>query len=235
MKKDEIVQHLIELREVIKKGGLRKNLTDRRFLLGKATALLNFDEMLQANAIQAADILSQPEFSSSMYSRMEGRLDFILSQGIHELELGIKPRNMLGNKIFIGHGRSPVWRDLKDFLSERLSLEWEEFNRVPIAGVSNTSRLQQMLEESVFAFLVLTAEDEQPDGRYHPRLNVVHEAGLFQGRLGLEKAIVLLEEGCEEFSNIVGLGQIRFPKGKVSTKFEDIRAVLEREGIITKS
>lgn len=65
------------------------------------------------------------------------------------------------------------------------------------------------------------------------RLNVVHEAGLFQGRLGFRKAIVLLEEGCEEFSNIHGLSQIRFPKGDISARFEKIREVLEREGLIT--
>jgi hypothetical protein len=35
-----------------------------------------------------------------------------------------------------------------------------------------------------------------------------HEVGLFQGRLGFEKAIVLLEDGCEEFSNIKGLVQM---------------------------
>ena len=58
----------------------------------------------------------------------------------------------------------------------------------------------------------MTAEDEQPDGTLRARENVIHEAGLFQGRLGFEKAIILLEEGCEEFSNIEGLGQIRFPE-----------------------
>jgi predicted nucleotide-binding protein len=64
------------------------------------------------------------------------------------------------------------------------------------------------------------------------RLNVVREAGLFQGRLGFKKAIILLEESCEEFSNIVGLGQIRVPTGRISAKFEEIRIVLERENII---
>ena len=83
------------------------------------------------------------------------------------------------------------------------------------------------------AFLVMTAEDEQADGKLRARENVVHEAGLFQGKLGFEKAIVLLEDGCEEFSNIQGLGQIRFPKGNIKTAFEDIREVLEREGILT--
>jgi predicted nucleotide-binding protein len=56
--------------------------------------------------------------------------------------------------------------------------------------------------------------------------------GLFQGRLGFEKAIILLEEGCAEFSNVQGISQIRFPKDDIGAKFEDIRQVLEREGII---
>ena len=82
------------------------------------------------------------------------------------------------------------------------------------------------------AFLVMTAEDEQTDGTLHARENVIHEAGLFQGKLGFERAIILLEEGCQEFSNIHGLGQIRFPKGNIKAAFEDIREVLKREGII---
>ena len=61
----------------------------------------------------------------------------------------------------------------------------------------------------------------------------VHEAGLFQGRLGFTKAIILVEEGCKEFSNAEGLGQIRFPKGRVSAAFESVRGVLEREGLLT--
>ena len=73
----------------------------------------------------------------------------------------------------------------------------------------------------------MTAEDEQLDGTNYARLNVIHEAGLFQGRLGFDKAIILLEDGCVQFSNIDGLGQIRFPKGQISAKFEEIRNVLE--------
>jgi predicted nucleotide-binding protein len=89
-----------------------------------------------------------------------------------------------------------------------------------------------MLEAAAIAFLVMTAEDEMAGGAVQARMNVVHEAGLFQGRLGFTKAIVLLEEGCEEFSNIEGLGQIRFPKGNISAAFEEVRRVLEREGLI---
>jgi predicted nucleotide-binding protein len=138
----------------------------------------------------------------------------------------------IGKRVFIGHGRFDAWRALQDFLQNRLGLQWDEFNRVPVAGMSNVTRLKEMLDAAAFAFLVLTAEDEMADGDVQARLNVVHEAGLFQGRLGFEKAIVLLENGCKEFSNIEGLVQIRFPKDQLSSTFEDVRRVLEREGVL---
>lgn len=138
----------------------------------------------------------------------------------------------MGTHVVIGHGRSTVWRELKDFINDRLKLPHDEFNRVPVAGIPNTIRLTQMLDGAAVALIILTAEDEQTDGAVRARQNVVHEAGLFQGRLGFTKATVMLEEGCEEFSNIQGLGQLRFPKGNIAAAFEDVRRVLEREGII---
>ena len=138
----------------------------------------------------------------------------------------------VGTNVFIGHGRSHVWKDLKDFVQDRLRLPWDEFNRVPVAGITNIARLSEMLDSAAIALLVMTAEDEQADGTVRARMNVIHEAGLFQGRLGFTKAIVILEVGCEEFSNIQGLGQIRFPRGNIKASFEEVRQVLEREGVI---
>jgi predicted nucleotide-binding protein len=136
-------------------------------------------------------------------------------------------------KIFIGHGHSSAWKDLKIFIQDNLALVADDFNRESPAGLSNKERLLDMLDGASFAFLVMTAEDEKADGTKHPRENVIHEAGLFQGRLGFERAIILLEEGCEEFSNIHGLGQIRFPSGKIISQSEEIRKVLKREEIIS--
>jgi Predicted nucleotide-binding protein containing TIR-like domain len=146
----------------------------------------------------------------------------------HEYRSGI-----IGTNVFIGHGRSMIWKDLKDFVKDRLALPFDEFNRVPVAGITNTARLSEMMDAASIAFIILTGEDEQADGSLNARMNAVHEAGLFQGRLGFTKSIVLLEEGCAEFSNIQGLGQIRFPKGNIKAAFEDVRLVLEREGVIS--
>jgi len=152
------------------------------------------------------------------------------NQGLIRFVSGKKGHD--GMKVFIGHGRSLLWRELKDFLADRLQLEWDEFNREIPVGITITDRLSKMLETSDFAFLVMTGEDERSDGTKHARENVVHELGLFQGKLGFQRAIILLEEGCEEFSNIGGLGQIRFPIGNILAKSDEIRRVLEREGLI---
>ena len=89
-----------------------------------------------------------------------------------------------------------------------------------------------MLKSAAFALLIMTAEDEHADETLHARENVIHEVGLFQGNLGLRRAIILLEEGCTTFSNIHGLTYISFPRGRISAAFEYIRRVLERERIV---
>ena len=140
--------------------------------------------------------------------------------------------NNENKKIFIGHGGSDIWKVLRDFIVDTLELEYEEFDRVSPAGEFIGNRLEEMLDKSCMAFLIMTGEDEQADGSLHARENVIHEIGFFQGRLGFKRAIILLEEGCQEFSNIRGIGQIRFPKGDMRAAFEDIFKVLKRESIV---
>lgn len=135
-------------------------------------------------------------------------------------------------RIFIGHGHSPVWMNLREFLERKLKLATDEFNRESEAGRSTKEVLQKKLEAASFAFLVMTGEDSSEDGGLRTRENVVHETGLFQGKLGFDRAIILLEKGCKTFSNIHGLTTIEFYKGEIKGAYEDIRDVLEREGII---
>ena len=111
-------------------------------------------------------------------------------------------------------------------------MPWDEFNREAVAGYTTSERLQTMMEQAGVAFLIMTAEEEDADAQLRARPNVIHEVGLFQGHLGLNRAIVLLEDGCAEFSNIIGLSQIRFPTGDISARFEEVRRVLEREGFL---
>lgn len=132
-------------------------------------------------------------------------------------------------KLFIGHGHNPQWRDLKDHLHEKHGYDVAAYEIGSRAGHTIRNILEDMLDESSFALLVMTGEDEMKDGKILARQNVIHEAGLFQGHLGFNRAIVLLEDGTEEFSNIHGLQQIRFAKGRIAETYGEVLAVLKRE------
>lgn len=131
--------------------------------------------------------------------------------------------------IFIGHGQNPQWKELKDHLHEKHGYKISAYETGARAGHAIRGILESMIEESSFAILVMTGEDENKDGTLLARQNVIHEAGLFQGSLGFDRAIVLLEDGVEEFSNIAGIQQIRYSKGKIIETFGEVLATIRRE------
>lgn len=131
--------------------------------------------------------------------------------------------------IFIGHGNNNQWRDLKDHLHEKHGYEIEAYEIGARAGHVIRDILEEMLDSSSIALLVMTGEDKDSKGNLHPRDNVIHELGLFQGSLGFTRAIILLEEGTEEFSNIHGIHQIRYSKDNIKETFGEVLATLKRE------
>lgn len=136
--------------------------------------------------------------------------------------------------IFIGHGRSSLWRDLKDHLTDKHDYKIEAYETGARAGHTIRDVLDEMANKSSFAILVMTGEDEDKDGKLKARPNVIHEIGLFQGRLGFSRAIVLLEDETEEFSNLFGIQQLRFSKGNIKEVFGDVLTTLKREFDIKK-
>jgi hypothetical protein len=131
--------------------------------------------------------------------------------------------------IFLGHGHSPDWQQLRDHLRDKHEYNIVTFETGARAGHNIRDVLEEMLEQSSIAFLVLTGEDETSDQRLRARQNVIHETGLFQGKLGFSKAIVILEEGVEEFSNNAGIQHISFAKGHIEGVFGDVVATIRRE------
>ena len=78
------------------------------------------------------------------------------------------------------------------------------------------------------AILVITAEDV---ARGHPqelRLDLVREAGVFQGKLGFWSTTLLLEQGVKGLPDMPSIPEIRFPRGNIEEGFDDVLAALRR-------
>jgi predicted nucleotide-binding protein len=135
--------------------------------------------------------------------------------------------------VFIGHGRSPLWARLQLHLQDDLGLRVVNFESESRAGESAVSILTKMLGEAQFAILLLTAEDETATGSMRARQNVIHEVGLFQSKLGFNRAILLKQESVEDFTNLAGLQCIPFSENKIEQAFYDLGRTLKREGLIS--
>lgn len=134
--------------------------------------------------------------------------------------------------IFIGHGRNPVWARVKLFLQDELKLKTVCYESDSRTGESIVPIMEEMLSKANFAVLILTGEDETVSGSVRARQNVIHEVGLFQSRLGFKRAILLKQEGVEDFTNIAGLQFIPFTENRIEQTFYELSRVLRREGLI---
>jgi predicted nucleotide-binding protein len=136
-----------------------------------------------------------------------------------------------GGQVFIGHGRSKLWARVQVFLNDDLNLKTLTFEDESRTSESIVNILGGFLNNSSIAILILTAEDESAEGKLRARQNVVHEAGLFQGRLGFDKVIILKQEGVEDFTNIAGLQYISFSGDNVEQCFYELQRKLKKIGM----
>jgi hypothetical protein len=86
--------------------------------------------------------------------------------------------------VFIGHGHSKQWEKLKSHLQDKHGIRIEAFETGARAGHAIRDILDNMTKKSSLALLVLTGEDKT-ETAVRARQNVIHECGLFQGRVDL--------------------------------------------------
>ena len=128
--------------------------------------------------------------------------------------------------VFIGHGRDRQWEKLKAHFQDKHGLEVTAYEIGVRAGHTIRDILDSVVRKSSMALLVLTGEDKTGSAA---RQNVIYECGLFQGRLGFDRAILLAEDGVDLASNLDHIPQLRFRKGRISEVFGDVVASLRRE------
>jgi len=180
-----------------------------------------------------------PQLALTDFTPQKGRIEASLIGKLDQLRSireAVVRRIVPGGKrvprVFLGHARSAAWRELEDFLIDGLGLDCGELEVAPAVDARVAERLDHLQDTCRFAVLLWTAEDERHEGASDARENVLHEIGLFQGRLGRARVVVLVEQGCREFSNVHGVLQVPFPAGGLRSTFAALHAALQREGLL---
>jgi hypothetical protein len=111
-------------------------------------------------------------------------------------------------------------------------------------GTTTLQRLLDLSREVDFAAFVFARDDwttdsappsDSPDpGQASPRDNVVFEAGLFGGALGMERTFILHAEGAKLPSDLLGLTTVRYDQATTASEIrginEKLRKAIESEG-----
>jgi predicted nucleotide-binding protein with TIR-like domain len=152
----------------------------------------------------------------------------------------MKPRIFLGSSGQQEKLLNALTRGLRDIA------DVDPWTTVFNPGVSTLERLVELTREVDFAAFVFAQDDwtmrgASPDaasGQASPRDNVVFEAGLFGGALGIRRTFILHAEGAKLPTDLLGLTSIRYDPDTtpavVRQIVEKLRKAIEAEGRLSR-
>jgi Predicted nucleotide-binding protein containing TIR-like domain len=112
-------------------------------------------------------------------------------------------------------------------------------------GVSTLDRLVELSREVDFAAFVFAQDDwttnpadDGTAGQASPRDNVVFEAGLFGGALGMRRTFILHARGAKLPTDLLGMTAVRYPEALTPTDMRNVnqklRKAIEDEGRLNR-
>ena len=135
-----------------------------------------------------------------------------------------KPRIFLGSSAQQAKLLRAITRGLEDVA------DVEPWTTTFNPGRGTLDRLVELSQEVDFAAFVFaqddwTTTDASPSGEASPRDNVVFEAGLFGGALGIRRTFILHAHGSKLPSDLLGLTSVRYDP---STSPAEVRAINQK-------
>src|SRR5687768_11664814 len=113
--------------------------------------------------------------------------------------------------------------------------EVEPWTAVFNPGVSTLDRLVGLTREAAFAAFVFAQDDwtSNPSeatatGQASPRDNVVFEAGLFGGALGLRRTFILHAHGAKLPTDLLGMTSVRYPEALTAADMRTVNQKLRK-------
>src|SRR5678815_2880444 len=152
----------------------------------------------------------------------------------------MKPRIFLGSSGKQAKLVQALTRGLEDIA------DVEPWTAVFNPGVSTLDRLVELTRDVDFAAFIFglddwTSKGAMPDpttGQAAPRDNVVFEAGLFGGALGMRRTFILHAHGAKLPTDLLGLTCVRYADATAASELkvvnQKIRKAIESEGRLNR-
>jgi predicted nucleotide-binding protein len=122
-------------------------------------------------------------------------------------------------RVFVFHGRNPLWKQVADFVRTKLEIEVVSLPGEQDGDVTDIDALDQATEDASHAVVVLTADDD--------REKALHAIGYFQGLYGPNNVLVLREAAVEEFSCVAGVIYETFEGRNIAHAFPAVAEEIE--------
>src|SRR6187200_399224 len=141
----------------------------------------------------------------------------------------MKPRIFLGSSAQQERLLQGLTRGLQDIA------DVDAWTTVFNPGVSTLDRLVELTREVDFAAFVFALDDwtsnpsdETAQGQASPRDNVVFEAGLFGGALGMRRTFILHAKGAKLPTDLVGMTAVRYPPALTAADMRTVNQKLRK-------
>jgi predicted nucleotide-binding protein len=155
------------------------------------------------------------------------------------IDRNMKPRIFLGSS----GKQAKLVQALTRGLAEGAQVE--PWTTVFNPGVSTLERLVELTHEVDFAAFVFAQDDwtsspsdATAQGQASPRDNVVFEAGLFGGALGMRRTFILHAKGAKLPTDLLGMTAVRYPEALTAadmrTVNQKLRKAIEDEGRLSR-
>jgi len=122
-------------------------------------------------------------------------------------------------RVFVFHGRNPLWKQVADFVTGKLEIETIVLAEEHDGDVTDIDALDGAAEDASHAIVVLTADDD--------REKALHAIGYFQGLYGPNNVMVLREKAVEEFSCVAGVIYETFEGRNIAHTFPALAEEIE--------
>jgi len=123
----------------------------------------------------------------------------------------VKSNNKSGiDCIFIAHGNNKEWREVETYIKDELKFKVLAYETESHSVEFTHEAIENLLDKCNFAVIVMSDDDYTKEGKARARQNVIHEMGLFQGRYGHKRVIVMKKKSVELNSNLIGKNLIEY-------------------------